>query len=53
LSAGPEIDEGSYIIVVEVDRLTLFVAPLLRKTRDNSGVGQNLERAKENTNKNR
>ena len=43
LSAGPNIDEGSQIVVVEVNRLTLFVAPLLRNTRDNSGVGQIVE----------
>ena len=51
LSAGPNIDEGSQIVVVEVNRLTLFVAPLLRNTRDNSGVGQIVEGKKENMGK--
>jgi membrane-bound ClpP family serine protease len=48
LSAGPNIDEGSYIVVVEVKRLTLFVAPLLRNTGGYSGVGRIVEGKKEN-----
>jgi membrane-bound ClpP family serine protease len=47
LSTGPNIDKGSQIVVVEVKRLTLFVAPLLRNMQGYSGVGQIVEGEKE------
>jgi membrane-bound ClpP family serine protease len=49
-STGPNIDEGSQIVVVEVNRLTLFVAPLLKNMQDYSGVGQIVEGEKEGIN---
>jgi len=47
LSTGPTIDEGSQIVVTEVKRLTLFVAPLLKNMQGYSGAGQIVEGEKE------
>ena len=47
LSTGPNIDKGSQIVVVEVNRLTLFVAPLLKNMQGYSGASQIVEGEKE------
>jgi membrane-bound ClpP family serine protease len=47
LSIGPNIDKGSQIVVVEVNRLTLFVAPLLKNMHGYSRAGQIVEGEKE------
>ena len=47
LSTGPNIDKGTQIVVVKVNRLTLFVAPLLKNMQGYSGAGQIVEGEKE------